>query len=269
MAEHDPNDEYKFDDLESFDQESHEPMDYGSIEPNASGEPPSEPPPGPPKKDIRRNALIAVGAILLFLLLYKLLSGFFLGKKAPVQEAGITPAPVAQMTPPPAPAEVAPTPVTPPPVSEDYSLLKQKVDSIESAQQNVQSQISTMNDQMSSVNSNVNNLSEQINKLNQTINELSNQLANQSQEIGTLMARTRPKAVHHPVRRHAPRRVISYHLNAVIPGRAWLIAPNGSTLTVREGTKIPGYGVVKLIDSVQGRVLTSSGRVIRFSQEDS
>ncbi|HAF87135.1 MAG TPA: type IV secretion protein IcmG, partial [Legionellales bacterium] len=61
----------------------------------------------------------------------------------------------------------------------------------------------------------------------------------------------------------------SYYIKAVIPGRAWLIAANGSTLTVSEGTNIKGYGMVKLIDSTQGRILTSSGRVIRFSQQDS
>jgi intracellular multiplication protein IcmG len=32
---------------------------------------------------------------------------------------------------------------------------------------------------------------------------------------------------------------------------------------------LPGYGTVKYIDASQGMVLTSSGRVIRFSQDDS
>jgi intracellular multiplication protein IcmG len=60
-----------------------------------------------------------------------------------------------------------------------------------------------------------------------------------------------------------------YNIQAVIPGRAWLIATNGATLTVSQGTAIPGYGIVKLIDPVQGKVTTSSGQIIRFSQEDS
>ena len=62
---------------------------------------------------------------------------------------------------------------------------------------------------------------------------------------------------------------MNYYVQAVIPGRAWLIATNGSTLTVRQGSSVRGYGVVQSIDAVQGRVNTSSGRVIRFSQDDS
>ena len=58
-------------------------------------------------------------------------------------------------------------------------------------------------------------------------------------------------------------------MQAVIPGRAWLIANNGSTITVREGTPIPGYGIAKIIDPIKGRVMTSSGKEIRFSQDDS
>ncbi|MBA3536672.1 MAG: type IV secretion protein IcmG, partial [Tatlockia sp.] len=87
-------------------------------------------------------------------------------------------------------------------------------------------------------------------------------------EIVLLTEKAKPK----PVRRRlivksAPR--LMYFIQAIIPGRAWLIATNGSTITVREGTRIAGWGVVKLIDPIQGRVLTSSGRIIRFSQRDS
>jgi len=32
---------------------------------------------------------------------------------------------------------------------------------------------------------------------------------------------------------------------------------------------IPGYGAVKLVDPAQGQVLTSTGKVIKFSQLDS
>ena len=60
-----------------------------------------------------------------------------------------------------------------------------------------------------------------------------------------------------------------YYIQAVIPGRAWLIATNGSTLTVREGSTIPGYGIVRKIDPNLGKVFMSTGKVIRFSQLDS
>ena len=62
---------------------------------------------------------------------------------------------------------------------------------------------------------------------------------------------------------------VYYYIQAVIPGRAWLVSSQGLTITVREGTSVPGYGIVKLIDPNQGRILTSSGRTITFSQQDS
>lgn len=267
MAENDPNDEYRFDELDSYNTESMDNMEYGG----ANNLPP------PPEPDSRariiRNAMIAIGLVLLAMILY---AYFFSGKSstenttaipsAPTQTEMATSPPVQQTQPAPQ-TVVTNTPVTTPVV--DDSVLRQKVDSIQMNQQNVQSQVSVINEQIGNVNTNVNNLAQQIAKLNETLINLGNQMSQQSQEISKLIERTRPKVVHRPL---PPKRYLRpnvYFINAVIPGRAWLIGTNGSTLTVREGTKVPGYGVIKLIDSMEGRILTSSGRVIRFSQEDS
>jgi len=217
--------------------------------------------------------------------MYKIIGGLFFHKKNNEETKGsIPPAPVAQMAPQPQPQPlsqpqpqlqqhavqpvIAPQPIQPV-VQENNSALKQKVDSIESNQQNVQSQMTSVSEQVGNVNNNVNNLTAQISKLNQTIADLTNQLSRQSEEINVLMQRTKPKPIKKMVYSKQPGQANIYYINAVIPGRAWLIGTNGSTLTVREGTKISGYGIVKLIDSMEGRVLTSSGRVIRFNQDDS
>lgn len=273
MADNDQNDEYKFAELESLDNDSMDP-DYspGGRQPSGMGS-------KPPKKDVRRNAIIVICLVLFAMLMYKLLGGLFSGKNNNASKGSIPAAPIAAQVPapvqPPQPqpiqAQIAPQPMpqAQPVVQENNSGLRQKVDSIESNQQNVQSQVSSMNEQVGNVNNNVNNLTSQISRLNQTITDLTTQLSKQSEEINVLMERTKPK----PIRRAMPPRQFHqaniYYINAVIPGRAWLIGTNGSTLTIREGTKIAGYGVVKLIDSMEGRILTSSGRVIRFSQEDS
>jgi intracellular multiplication protein IcmG len=55
-----------------------------------------------------------------------------------------------------------------------------------------------------------------------------------------------------------------YEVIGVIHGRAWLKASRGSTLTVRSGDKISGYGSVKMIEPEQGVVIMSSGEVIKF-----
>jgi intracellular multiplication protein IcmG len=134
-------------------------------------------------------------------------------------------------------------------------------------QQSLRNEMTALSSQVNSINNNLNTMNTQISKMNQVIESLTTQVAKQSEVINVLMVRAKPKKVV-SVQRPVAQPVI-YFLQAVIPGRAWLIGTNGSTLTVREGSKVPGYGVVKLIDSLQGRVLTSSGQVIRFSQEDS
>ncbi|CAM4504889.1 MAG: hypothetical protein LEGION0403_FIIPPAGN_01919 [Legionella sp.] len=275
MAENDQNDEYKFDEYESYDNESTD--NAGS---SSSPQPPGKSPKGP-NKDVRRNALIAVGVVIAAMVGYKVVGGIFSGKSTTEKGAALPPAPVAAIAPqqqiqpmpqlqPQPTQQLAPQPVQQPtlPVAQDAAL-KQQVESIVTNQQNVQSQVSSMNEQVGNVNNNVNNLSAQITQLNQTITDLTNQLNKQSEVIAVLMERTKPKVVRRvlPPQRYGHANI--YYINAVIPGRAWLIGTNGSTLTVREGTKIAGYGVVKLIDSMDGRVLTSSGRTIRFSQDDS
>ncbi|STX50635.1 protein IcmG (DotF) [Legionella busanensis] len=161
-----------------------------------------------------------------------------------------------------------PTTVTVSTPSPDVSQLDQKISAIDINQQGMRADINTLNNQLSGISSNISNLNVKIENLAQTINTLSATIEKQVSQITALSVVKKAPKVRKVVRRViVPRRV--YYIQAVIPGRAWLIASNGSTLTVREGTNIPGYGVVKLIDPNQGRVLTSSGQVIRFSQQDS
>lgn len=276
MADNDQNDEYKFAELDSLENESIENTEYSPKNSTTSmGQGGME-----PRKNIKRNALIAVGLAVFIMLMYTFIDGMFFGKsnKAPAEES-ITPAPIAEMTPSPEPAQpqMSQEPIQPQiqqpqqiqPVIEESKELKQKVASIELTQQTLQSEVSSVNQQVANVNTNVNALSDQISKLNQVISDLSNQVAKQSEEINVLMDRTKPKLINRVVNVQPLAPQIIYYINAVIPGRAWLIGTNGSTLTIREGSRIEGYGVVKLIDSLEGRVLTSSGRVIRFSQDDS
>lgn len=270
MADNDQNnDEYKFAELDSLDNESMDDDVPGLRKPVTSQGQDSA------RKNVKRNALIAIGVIIFIMVMYKLIALMFLGKNN-TESTQITAAPIAKVTPQPVQTEIIttapPTPVVEQPqpiINTGDSDLKQKVSSIEVSQQSIRSEVTSVGEQVGTVNNNINNLNAQLTKLNQVIGNLSNQVTKQSEEISMLMARSQPKVVK-PVNYHKIRaqRVI-YYIQAVIPGRAWLIASNGSTLTVREGTKVAGYGMVKLIDAMQGRILTSSGQVIRFSQEDS
>ncbi len=269
MADNDQNnDEYKFAELDSLDNESmEEESNLNSPASSSQGR-------YPESKNVKRNALIAVGVLVLAMVIYKIV-GWMYSDKSDVDSSQTSVTPVAQVTPQPVQTTITPTPTPTPVIQQPQTVittsdddLKQKVSAIELSQQTVKAEVSSVGQQVGTVNNNINNLNAQIANLNQVIGNLSTQVAKQSAEINMIMVRFKPKPVKPAIHHIRVQRVL-YYIQAVIPGRAWLIGSNGSTLTVREGTKIAGYGTVKLIDSMQGRVLTSSGQVIRFSQEDS
>ncbi len=267
MADKDQNEEYEFSDVDIMNPENAAP-DYEASQTEGSDEyKPTE------TSNVLRNALIAVGVFILAVLLYRFVSPWYGAEKA--EKAAI---PTVKMTDaatqappepsPPAierPAQVSEVPPTPDAsVSQETS---RKLSALEISQQSLRSDVSTLTSQISSINSNITELSEQMNKLSQMINQLSGQLEQQSREITRLrfikVKKTRA-AVTKPTRP-----ALKYNIQAIIPGRAWLIASNGTTITIREGSTVAGYGVVKLIDPIQGKVLTSSGKIIRFSPQDS
>ncbi|VEG90786.1 type IVB secretion system protein IcmG/DotF [Legionella spiritensis] len=258
------NDEYQFSDLDvmgsdMMDDEDTAPMQSEVVERHS------------PQKNIRRNALIVVVLVILAMVVYKFMGAFFSSKTDQVATKKTTPSAIQ-----PIPQETQSRPVQPvvtqqttPSVTSSSSNqeVNQKLAALEISQQNMRSEVTTVNNQLSGLSSNLNSLADKIAALSQTVNTLADKVEQQSRELAVISARTRPKLVRPKVR--ATRSLPVYYIQAVIPGRAWLIATNGSTLTVREGTKVAGYGVVKLIDAIQGRVVMSSGKVIRFSQQDS
>ncbi|APF02302.1 Membrane-bound metallopeptidase [Legionella pneumophila] len=267
MAEHDQNnDEYKFAELDSYDMDQAGESDLDSQASYQSGKEGLT-----RKKDIKRNALIAIGVVIFIMVMYKIIGWMFFSDKSKQVTSQPAIPPVTQVATP-QPVQTIPTTpiqqVQPTTVVEDDSDLKKKVSAIEMSQQSLRSEVNALSEQINAVNNNIKNLNAQIVNLNQIIGNMSNQIARQSEVINVLMVRTTPKKVV-KISRPAVAARVMYYIQAVIPGRAWLIGSNGSTLTVREGSKIPGYGIVKLIDSLQGRILTSSGQVIKFSQEDS
>ena len=55
-----------------------------------------------------------------------------------------------------------------------------------------------------------------------------------------------------------------YYVEAVVPGRAWIQAANGETITVTVGEDIKGLGNVVSIDSMAGEVVTTSGEIVKY-----
>jgi intracellular multiplication protein IcmG len=150
--------------------------------------------------------------------------------------------------------------------------LNQKLSELESSQNRIQSQFDATANQLNAINNNLNELTAKMAEMSNVLSQYSAKVDAQSHVIEQMAAEAAAMKKVHARRVAYPKTSVppvNFHIQAVIPGRAWLINDNGSTLTVREGTRVPGYGMVRLIDARQGRIVTSSGRVIRFSQEDS
>lgn len=255
------NDEYVFTDIDVMSPDLMGEEDNLSNSARASAVPVDS-----ERSDVKRNAIIVVVLVVVAMLVYKFMGSFFTTKTEPASTI-VTETPVITPVVEPQPI-IQPQIVTPVP-SADTTALNQKISDMDVEQHNLRNSLNTLNNQLNSMSSNINALNMKISTLSQTVTVLTNKMDEQATQVSMLIAarvqQPKPRKIVHRV--VVPQTV--YYIQAVIPGRAWLISTNGSTLTVREGTNIAGYGIVKLIDPNQGRVVTSSGRVIRFSQQDS
>lgn len=273
----DTNDEYQFSELDPLDSSMSEAEDSSE---ESQGSPRAKKLVSGTENHVKRNALIAVGLFLVFMMGYKFVGAYLTGTKSEASDIKqtITPTPIPVQQPAVVPSQIPTTPVQPSlPVSQSVSMpdsagqyaeMKSNLSSLVVGQENINTQVATFNNQFEDVESKINQLTDQVSKLNQIITGLNDKLENQAKVIEHLSAK-QTNAVARQHRDRGERRVIRYYIQAVIPGRAWIVSQDGDTLTVREGSRVPGYGMVRLIDPNQGRVLTSSGLVIRFSQEDS
>ncbi len=260
MVDDNYNDEYEFGDLDSLNPEPIEEETLSSSNLN---------PPPPNSGNPRRNIFIAIAIIVILMIAYKFLSHFIPSKG----NTSDVMAPVSQIAPPPPKPIVVPQvmpvaePLPPPAPMPENNQTNERLSTVEASQANLRDDLNSTNSQLSVMNSNMSDLANKIMEMNQTLANLVSRLDQQSAELSALTEKARPKYIPKKMKKAPPR--VNYYIQAIIPGRAWLIAENGSTITVREGSSIPSYGIVRLIDSQQGKVLTSSGRIIRFSQHDS
>jgi intracellular multiplication protein IcmG len=226
-------------------------------------------------KTVQKGA-IAVVALVLILMGYKMVSGFFSTKsdtKSTMTAASNAPKakPVVKAPEPvvtKAPSSLLDSPsVSTAPVNKINTT---DVSNLQTAQRQIESELSDLRTQVSTVNQNISDLSAKMADVQQTMLVLRERLEQQSEQMVRVQSIHRAKrtaAAKPAPRAAAPKSV--YYIQAIIPGRAWLMSNEGSSLTVSRGSAVPGYGSVRLINAKIGRVFTSSGRVIQFSQADS
>ncbi len=224
-----------------------------------------------------QKGLIAIGAFLFVLVVYKVISSFFSSDK-PKQEikmaASIEPTPKSAKMPLPVrtTSTTENTQTTPVSTLTSTSTSSRDVTKLKEEQVRIENELSSIRTQMNTITQNMSDMATKMNDVKQTMLVLSERLEQQSNQMGRLqaMSRSRRTASSTPPARRAPvAPKPTYSIQAIIPGRAWLMSSQGKPLTVSKGSVVPGYGTVRLINAEVGRVFTSSGRVIRFSQADS
>lgn len=125
----------------------------------------------------------------------------------------------------------------------DYS---QKLNDFSTVNKALQEQVQTLNSRMSTMEAQINQLVQALTRANQ----------NQSQNNSTYNESAASAAEPLPA---APDQRVSYNVQAIIPGRAWLKSDNGDTLTVAEGDTIKSLGRVVKIDPYDGIVEINTG----------
>jgi hypothetical protein len=102
-------------------------------------------------------------------------------------------------------------------------------------------------------------LTKRLNRLESMLGQLTQMMQNgrQSEMIGTIPVNEASKAVESKM---------TYSVQAIIPGRAWLKSESGETITVAEGDILRNYGRITKIDPYDGVVNIDTGsKVITLS----
>lgn len=205
-----------------------------------------------------RNSVIVVMAVIILGVIAKCSSSDLKKPKVQVENPKATPIVKA------APSD-----------AETLKAQQQQANQLMQAQQDLQSSLRNLSQQVNQLNTSVAGISNAVQNYPQDMSGLQvklNQVEQSLQELKTLV--NTKKMVVTPVVKASrkislssfPIPTTTYYIQAIIPGRAWLISSNGETLTVSVGSRVPGYGVVEKIDAIQGLVEVSSNRILRFSQ---
>lgn len=202
------------------------------------------------KMNRRSLILIVVGLIVVVIAMIKVVDLFMAPRKAVKHEATVT----RQL-----PKQIVSQ------VTQMPSALSQKLSILEQHDRVSHAKLTSIANVVNGMETNLNSLSQSVNNMNTTLQRMNAQLQRQQKLITRLLPKKKPvKKV-----KKAPPPV--YYINAMIPGRVWLIragAGDDSSLSLSPGDNLPGYGKINRIDPQQGVIHTSSGRLLRYSPQD-
>lgn len=104
----------------------------------------------------------------------------------------------------------------------------------------------------------------------QTVSSLEGRLVSLSKQVSSLQAKLTAVTTAHDQpssKKTSLARSVTFYIQAVEPGRAWLLGSNNAMVSVSVGAAIPGYGRVTKIDDERGLIFLDSGEKIGFAPE--
>lgn len=222
----------------------------------------------------RKNVLIALGAIAVIFSIYKLVDVLFMSSTPNrVARSAITaqlpttnttsavPASTTSLMPAEKPV-ISDMNTQPPVASVAGNKFDDRLTALEGQSTDVQAKLDQLTSQLADMQNSVSSLGSQVSSLNDSMQALNVQFAKQQ----TQQQEAKKKLTHQKVNK-TPQPI--YYVRAMIPGRAWLVTEGGGTITAAVGDKLPGYGIVQVIDATQGTLTTSTGAIISYNPDDS
>jgi hypothetical protein len=103
-------------------------------------------------------------------------------------------------------------------------------------------------------------MAKRVNRIESSLNQITQLLQQGTPSANKSQAVPMENAPLMPVRSAIPR--VTYTVQAIIPGRAWLKADSGDTVTVAEGDTLRDYGRITKIDPYDGVVEIDTGNKI-------
>ncbi len=103
-------------------------------------------------------------------------------------------------------------------------------------------------------------MAKRVNRIESSLNQITQLLQQNAPSANKSQATNMESTPMMPVRSAVPR--VTYSVQAIIPGRAWLKADTGDTVTVAEGDTLRDYGRIAKIDPYDGVVEIDTGNKI-------
>lgn len=194
----------------------------------------------------RNKKLIIIGGVLVVVVIFFQFHGNHSQKVTQVQT---TPTPEQQML-------------------TELNDLKAQVSTIAASQQKMNSSISSLQNQVQTLKSNGSSSVAQ-RSMERKVNSLNSSVSSLSDKVNKLEKSAYKKQNNNSATAaivQAP--PVTFYIRSIEPGRAWIEGTNHTYTSIAVGDEVKDYGKVTRIDSVAGKIYTTSNRVIIFGKND-